>query len=155
MAETTDSVSRKKDSVSKLLSLGSDMSLGRGDERERELPLLVTADGTLGSRRRGRWLVGRSGGGGLGWDGGFDKPTWPIRRWAKGASCCWATWAAHSRIHWGVERLSNEVSPWPLMAVDPSEEIGAVGVCGIRPKMRSISRRDWSSSGDALSLPIV
>ena len=54
IAETTDSVSRKKDSVSKLLSLGSDMSLGRGDERERELPLLVTADGTLGSRRRGR-----------------------------------------------------------------------------------------------------
>jgi hypothetical protein len=72
IAETTDSVSRKKDSVSKLLSLGSDMSLGRGEERERELPLLAPG-GTLGRRRRGRCAVGSSGGGGRGCDGGLAK----------------------------------------------------------------------------------
>jgi hypothetical protein len=48
------------------------MSLGRGEERERELPLLAPG-GTLGRRRRGRCAVGSSGGGGRGCDGGLAK----------------------------------------------------------------------------------
>lgn len=43
MAETTDSVSLRKDSVSRLESLGSDRSLVRIEDRDL---------GTLGSRRR-------------------------------------------------------------------------------------------------------
>ena len=81
MAETTDSVSRRNDSVSRLLSLGSDMSLGRGEDRD----LQLLGGGTVGRRRRGRWLGTSAIRGGA--EGGFATPA----RWARGASCCWAT----------------------------------------------------------------
>ena len=88
MADTTDSVSLRKDSVSKLLSLGSDISAGLGLVEDRDRG--VETGGRLGNFRLGRAVVGNSGGGGLccGCEGGLTET--PEGSMAA-ASCCWTT----------------------------------------------------------------